>query len=271
MSIRRDKFGTAILDLPFNMSLGEIPGLSRSYKFGKVSGLDTVQRTIWTAGFEYNPPPGPTAMSFASTSPNDTSGGSGVNYIKVNYVGSGFNEFTEVHCLNGQTPVSLAHPVHTINRAKVLADDIDAKNAGPIWAGAGSFSAGVPSSAYTHIESGVGQTYQAFYTLPNNQHMLIYDMILTANEGKEGSIEMFARENAEVFSGFPNARNTFQAKNHYDIFQTTLPIQRKIPLCFGPKTEIIFKGRGKATLTDLSVEGTFVLVNSTYLHGLTGL
>lgn len=271
MSIRRDKFGTSILDLPFNIALDEIPGLSRGYKYGKVSGLNTTQRAIWTAGFDYNPPPGPTEMFFASTNAGDVAGGAGVDYLQVGYVGSGFNEFTEIHCFNGQTPVPLNNPVHTINGARVLADDIDKKNLGPIWAGTGSFTSGVPSSAYTHIDSGVGQTYQAFYTVPNNKLMMVYDMIMTANEGKEGSIEMFARENSETFPGFPNAKNVFQAKNHYDIFQTTLSIHRKVPLCFGSKTEIIFKGRGKATLTDLAVEGTFVLINSIYLHGKVGL
>lgn len=271
MSIRRDRFGTPIIDLPFNIALNEIPGLTWAYKFGRVVGLDTVQRTIWTAGFEYNPPPDPVDMYFASTSSEDCFLGAGANYMKVGYVGSGFVEHTEVHCICGHTPIKLNNPVHTINRTKVLSDDIDAVNAGPMWIGTSGFTNGVPSSAYAHVNSGVGQTYQAFYTVPHDKTLIVYDMIMSANEGKEGEVEIFARDNSETFSGFPNARNTFQAKNHYDIFQTTFPIARKIPLVFNPKTEILFKGRGKAAATNISVEGTFILVDSAYLNGSIGL
>lgn len=265
MTIKRDKKGTPILDFMFNVSNGEIVGLSRSYKFGRAINLGTTQQTIWTGSEDYSFPGSAQTMAVASTNSADKAGvANAAEYLWVSYLSSGHNEMTEIVSLNGLAPVDLSEPLLRINRMKILSTEPSATNTGAIWLGTSNWTAGVPANKFGHILSGKGQTYQAFYTVPISKEIYIYDINITSNEGKESSVEMLVNETVETFSGFPGVVNTLQAKNHYDVFETVFQSQRKIPLCYDEKTDIEFKGTGGTTGTDISVEWSFLIVDKSY-------
>jgi hypothetical protein len=266
MAIKRDNQKTPILDLVFNVINGELPGLETFYKFGRVINLGVTERTIWTGSEAYTFPGSAQTMAVASTNSADKAGISGgAGYLFVRYLGSGFNEFTEIVSLNGLTPVDLSEQVLRINRARILSDDLTTINTGDIWIGTSDWTNGIPDNKFGHILTGKGQTYQGFYTVPVNKSVSIYDINITTNLGKESSVELFVRENAETFSGYSDLVNTLQAKNHYDVYQTTFPTQRKVPLHYSEKTDLEFRATGAAAGTDISVEWTMVTIDSSYL------
>ncbi len=268
MSVINDANGNPIGDLSFQVALNQFIGLRNDHKFGHVDALSTTRRTVWTGGVDYAFPPTPETMYVSAVGTQDTHGGTGAEYMWVNYLTTSFAEVTEVVSLAGRTPVPLTSPVLRVNRMICLADDPTVKNLGVMWLGTSNHTAGVPSSVYAHIESATGQTYQAFYTVPRFEKAIVYDINITTNEGKGAQVEMFSRNNIETYSGFTDARNMLSPDNHYDVFETAFSNRRRIPLTYPEATDIEFKGKGSASGTNVSIEWTMQIVNSSFLGSL---
>lgn len=265
MSIRRDGNGTPIWDFGFTIARGEVPGLKPEYKFGKGFDIGTSQKTLWDSGSDtgiYTFPLSAQVMKLSSTSSFDTCGrASSAEYGWINYLGSGYNEFTEVLSLNNRVGVSPAHPVLRVNRMKMLSSDpnLTRSNTGHIWLGTGTVTAGKSAVAYGHIEPGAGQTYQGFYTVPAGCKAYIFDVIASSKKGKTAELAMFVKNISETFSGFPGIYNTFQGKNHFDLFENVFVMNRKMAYVFPEKTDINWRGLGGATETDIQIEWTMII------------
>lgn len=271
MSIIRDRRGTPLFDLPFNVANREIEGLEDIYKFGRVTGLDAAEKTVWTGSTVYIFPSIATKMYIASTHSVDVCTGDIIKAVEIQYLDGLWDRQTEVHCLNGRTPVEIIIPVLRNNRMKFLSNCYTHVNTGAIWMGTSDFTAGVPVGKYGHIPSGMNQTHQGFYSVPGGHNIRIYDTYISVNEGKESNTWMRACIHSEVFSGFPGLKNTYEHKNHYDIFQTVFTSQRKIPLLLPEKTDIEFKASGSAGgNVNLSIEWTMLQVGSSYFSNPNG-
>jgi hypothetical protein len=205
-------------------------------------------------------------MAFASTNSVDVCTGTIVKAILFEYLDSSWDTATEVHCINGRTPVTLPNNILRINRMKFLSNCETHINTGHIWLGTSNWTDGVPVNKYGHILSGTQQTYQGFYSVPRGHTAKIYDLNVTVNEGKSSNVWMHVNDHAETFSGFPGLGNTYQHKNSYDIYQTVFTSQRKIPLSFGQMSDIEFRAQGSiGGDVNLGVEWTMLLTGSSYI------
>jgi hypothetical protein len=75
-------------------------------------------------------------------------------------------EVSQTVTLNGQTAVTLPTSLIRVYRAYVASAGTGGVNAGDIWVGSGTVTAGVPANKYAGVLAGLGQTLMAVYSIP---------------------------------------------------------------------------------------------------------
>lgn len=111
-----------------------------------------------------------TSMTISSDDANDTAAGTGARTIEVTGLtvsGSDWIETKETVTLTGLTEVSLSNDYIRVYRLRVLTAGSGNVNAGAIYVGSGTVTAGVPANVYAQIRAGRGQTNMAVWTLPS--------------------------------------------------------------------------------------------------------
>jgi hypothetical protein len=114
-------------------------------------------------------------MTVSSSNANDTSAGTGARTIQISGLDGSYNEVSETITMNGQTAVTTSNSYIRMNRALVLTAGSGGANAGIIYVGTGTVTAGVPVNKYTTINGdGLNQSLQAFWTVPAGYTAYIY-------------------------------------------------------------------------------------------------
>lgn len=98
-------------------------------------------------------------VTVSSTSANDTSAGTGVRTINVNYLRTDFTEVTVPITLNGTTPVTVATDVYRIN-------GVTATSFGSVGAAVGAISLVQGANILARIEATESTSQQCIYTVP---------------------------------------------------------------------------------------------------------
>ena len=162
------------------------------------------EETVWTAGGLYSHLNTPSIMTVSSTSANDTSAGTGARTVYILGINSTGGEVSETVTLNGQTPVNTTHTYTEIQTATVMSVGSGGKNAGNIYIGTGTVTAGVTANTFGHILIGENKSLIGHYTVPNG-----YTGYLTAgsmSSGTEGGSNYVVgrlkiRENGIIYTG----------------------------------------------------------------------
>lgn len=147
-------------------SSGEMTGYEVVHKFGHNLDVNGVFETIWSVGNNYSYLSAATVLKISSSDTNDTSAGTGARTVYVQGLDSNYNQLEETVTLNGQTAVDTTNSFIRIFRMEVLTAGSGKKNAGIIYAGTGTITAGVPANKYASIPIGYNQTMMAVYTTP---------------------------------------------------------------------------------------------------------
>lgn len=153
---------------PFELQVGrgQIPGHSIVHVFGFNPDVDTNEETVWAIDGILGHPANPTIMTISSTSADDAAAGTGARTVLVEGINGTGGIATEVVTLNGQTPVSTVHAYDAIERLVVLTVGSGEKNAGLIYAGTGTVTAGVPAVPYNVIGIGENLSITGHFTCP---------------------------------------------------------------------------------------------------------
>jgi len=140
-------------------------------KFGRTPDMDAADSNedIWDGTGAYTFPAAAAAMKISSSSTDDDGDPVGTGALTVRVVGLDANwlEIEQDVTLNGQTGVSIPTSLIRVYRAYVLTAGTGNSNAGDIWIGTGTITAGVPAVKYAGILTGLGQTLMAIYTIAN--------------------------------------------------------------------------------------------------------
>ena len=105
-------------------------------------------------------------IKISSDSANDTASGTGARTVLLTGYDTNYNEQTEVITLNGQTAVNTVNKYILVRQIEVLTAGSGGTNAGAIYAGVGTVTAGVPQSQYLKVIAGNGTSRTGFYLVP---------------------------------------------------------------------------------------------------------
>lgn len=145
----------------FEVSRGNIPGVSSGNKFGKNLAVTTAE-DIWQAGGIFASPTTAGVVNFASSSAVDTAAGTGARTLQITGVDTNWLSVTETITLRGTTNVPTVNKYWGINRVLVLTAGTGATNAGTIT----GTSTGTGTPVLATIVIGKAQTQQCIYFVP---------------------------------------------------------------------------------------------------------
>lgn len=156
---------------PFHLQVarGQIMGHTGYFRFGFANSIGTTPQTITscvTAGNTYVYPTSATVMKVSSSSANDTSAGTGARTILIAGLDADYNSISETVTLNGQTAVNTTNSYLRILYSEILTVGSGAAQAGTIYVGTGTVTAGVPATIYWQSESTYNNWSFAGYTVP---------------------------------------------------------------------------------------------------------
>ena len=153
---------------PFELQVGrgQITGHSVVHVFGHNPDVDTTEVTVWPATGLLGHPAAPTIMKISSSSADDTSAGTGARTVYILGINGTGGYVSETVTLSGQTAVNTVHEYDAIETMSVASVGSGGVNAGTIYAGTGTVTAGVPAVPYSAIGIGDNLSLVGHWTCP---------------------------------------------------------------------------------------------------------
>lgn len=158
------------------VSTGKVYGASTVFKFGKNQDVDTgttPEDVISWSGLKLFPNAAST-ISVVSTATTDTTGGTGINTLRLYGLDADYNPVEEEVTMNGTTPVVTTNSFLRITR-------MYGTLAGSTQRADGTISATHSEGLISEIEIGDGQSGDCTYTVPAG-HQLLVDRLTASLE-----------------------------------------------------------------------------------------
>jgi hypothetical protein len=223
------------------------------HKFGFNPDIDDSLETVWAQGGLYSYLAAATQLSISSSSTADTSAGTGARTVTLSGLDADYNEISETVTLNGQTAVTSTNSYLRIYRMVVRSAGSGGKNAGVIYAGTGTVTAGVPANKYATIAIGDNQTLMALWTVPagHTGYLLQTDVtVATTQNNKYCTVSLVARPYGEVF----------QVKDRFVKAESQTSLTYSVPLKFEEKTDIEYRAIGDSAGADIAISAAFEII-----------
>lgn len=169
---------------PFGLQVarGQIQGHQGIIIFGYNPDVDTSEESIWPDGGTIPHPTAASVLKISSSDANDTSAGTGARTVLVSGLDGDYNTVTETVTLNGQTAVNTTNSFLYVNAFYVLTAGSGGQNAGVIYAGTGTVTAGVPAVIYDLIAAGYNNRTTAHYCVPAGYTGYMVSGLVTAGQ-----------------------------------------------------------------------------------------
>jgi hypothetical protein len=200
---------------PFDLqvSRGQVLGHTPYFRFGFANSIGTTQQTITTSaatGAAYVYPSAATVMKVSSSSANDTSAGTGARTILVSGLDASYNRISEIITLSGQTSVNTTNSFLRILYTEILTVGTGAAQAGTIYFGVGTVTAGVPATVYWRSEIDYNNWSFAGYTVPAGYTAYVTSYTLTAQSTTANINVSAALVVYEFGNGYPEIQSTIR-------------------------------------------------------------
>lgn len=215
-------------DFLVEVALGRVAGHSFVHKFGRNADIGTSEETVWDQGGLYSYLASASILKISSSDADDTSAGTGARTIEIFGLDTNHVEINETITLNGQTAVNTVNEYLRIFRGIVRTGGSGGKNAGDIYAGTGTVTAGVPANKFLKVIVGKSQTLMALFTVPANKTALCIQMMFSSGSQKATESMLYIRPENEVF----------QVKDDFDFFQDNVRSQSLVYSVITPKSDI---------------------------------
>lgn len=169
---------------PFGLQVArnQIQGHSGIIIFGYNPDLDTSEESIWPNGGTIPHPTVASVLKISSSDANDTSAGTGARTVLISGLDGDYNTVTETVILNGQTAVNTTNSFLYVNAFYVVTAGSGGQNAGVIYAGTGTVTAGVPATIYDLIAAGYNNRTTAHYCVPAGYTGYMVSGLVTAGQ-----------------------------------------------------------------------------------------
>lgn len=212
---------------------GNVLGHTPLYKFGHNDAVGTNEEDLWGGGDLYTYPTSNTTMTLSSSSTVDDEGSTGAFTVDTLYLSDDFVEQTATTTLDGRNGVTVATDIYRPYRMIVRSAGSGGTNAGTIYLGTGSLTAGVPANIFAEIEIGKGQTLMALYTVPVGKTAYIWGWEASPVGQLASTINLYIRPIGEVF----------QIQDEMHVFQDIGTHGPKLPRKVNAKSDIALRGK----------------------------
>jgi len=227
------------------------------FKFGFNPAVGTDEETIWSQGGLYSYLESASILKISSSNTNDTSAGTGARTVQLRGLDANYDEVTETVTLNGQTAVNTTNQFIRINRMQVLTVGSRGVNAGVIYAGTGTVTAGVPANKYATISIGDNQTLMALWTVPRNHTAYIYILQLSTGSSTLNKF-VTGRMAIREFGG------AFATKYITTFANTNVYVDLPIPIVAGEKSDIELRVKTSSGSDGVSGDLTIIYMDEEY-------
>jgi hypothetical protein len=184
----------------FAAARDEIDNTWTVHKFGCNPDVGTAFETAWVGGGKYAYPAAATVMNLTSASTDDVAtSGTGAWTIEIDGLDANYDEQMETLSLNGQSDVATANSYIRIHSLSLKTAGTGGTNAGRIYLGTGTNTAGVPANQYAIIEIDYGRTTQALFTVADGHYGYLYDFTVSCSAAKGITARIMLREFGEAF------------------------------------------------------------------------
>ena len=233
---------------PFELQVarGQIAFHKTIFKFGFNPDIDDSLETVWAEGGLYSYLSAATILKVSSSSTADDEGSTGAETVQLYGLDADYNEINEIVTLDGQTAVDTVNEFLRINRMVVRSAGSGGTNAGVIYAGTGTVTAGVPANKYATVAAGDGQSLMALWTVPAGYSAYVTQTditVATTQNNKYATIHFVARPLGEVF----------QVKDKFVKSEGGHTQLYAFPLKFEEKTDIEFRAIGDSAGADIAI------------------
>ena len=242
---------------PFELQVarGQISFHKTIFKFGYNNDVGNTKETIWEQGGLYAYPASATVMTVSSSSTDDTAAGTGARTVEIFGLDGDYNEINEVVTLNGQTAVNTTKSYLRINRGIVRSAGSGGANAGTLYAGTGTVTAGVPANVYLSINgNGDNQTLMALWTVPAGYTAFLTKMALSTGTSTNTkallNASLVARPYGEVF----------QIKERFTLTDATHEQFYTFPLRFTEKTDLEMRAFSSSGSVEFNVSASMEFI-----------
>jgi len=246
-------------DFNLQISRGQIEGHRAITVFGFNPDVDTSELVIWPAGATVATQETASTLTVSSSSTDDESAGTGARTVVIYGLDNDHNEVSETVTLNGQTAVTTTNSYTHVNSMFVATVGSGRKNAGIIYVGSGTVTAGVPASIFNLVYTGYNASTSAHYTIPAGYTgYLTNGAISSGQAGGSNAIVgklIFIDSNEISHVGAVNALNNGIA--NYDF---------KLPIKVLEKTTVEARAYGSSTNNFVSAFFQIILVKNPVEH-----
>ena len=169
---------------PFGLQVarGQIQGHQGIIIFGYNPDVDTSEESIWPDGGTVPHPTVASVLKISSSDANDASAGTGARTVIISGLNGDYDTVTETVTLNGQTSVNTTNSYLYVNSFYVATVGSGGANAGVIYAGTGTVTAGVPAVIYDLIAIGYNNRTTAHYCVPAGYTGYMVSGLITAGQ-----------------------------------------------------------------------------------------
>lgn len=153
---------------PFELQVarGQITMHSSVYKFGYSAVIDGTSYPVWNLAANRVYLTTAATMTVSSSSANDTSAGTGARTVLLEGLDQNYVPISETVTLNGQTAVTSTKSYLRVTGITVLTMGSNGGNAGTLYAGTGTVTAGVPAVVHELVPIGFNKESSGVYTVP---------------------------------------------------------------------------------------------------------
>jgi len=242
--------GIPALDYLHSVGWGDLSAITSIHKSGGSTALGAAWQTMWegTAAL-YAYLAAASVLKISSSSTADDGGGTGALTVRIWGLDANYAAITEDIILTGQTEVNTVNEYLRIYRMRVLTSGTGLTNAGNIWAGTGTVTAGVPAVKYAMMPATDGSTSMCIYTIPADYEGLIIHADLSVVAAKGAKSALFTRILGETFVA--NQRHIAEASN--------VSLVNSLPLYVDEKTDIELRAKITTGTTPVAA-GNFVVL-----------
>lgn len=230
--------------LPFLMqtALGLVPGVSTYKKFGYAT-IGTSTTTVWDKGGKYVYLDSPSEIKIASSSINDTLGGTGANKARIEGIreteSGDWEFFSKEVSLTGREPTTIISDAIRVFRISVTLSGSTGGAVGTIAVSDGTFVDGVPTGkTLAQVLNGNNQTLMAMMTIPSGYTGLIIDYFSNSGKSAELDLDSVVRK---------YGTNTFNIVRRIMLYERTFTFPNDIPFIIPEKADIEVRGKAVAT------------------------
>lgn len=165
--------------------MSELPGHASQPVFGVNAAVGTSWETVWDEGGIYTFPSSASAMTVSSSDAADDIASTGAGIVFLTLLDSNYEEFTETVTMDGTAGVTTASTdIYRINGCRVVFSGSGETNAGNIYVGTGTITAGKPANVYCMIPAGYGTNRMGVYTVPADEGGFTMTVTGSADAGK---------------------------------------------------------------------------------------